>query len=205
MANADAPFGLRPIGHPLGLSGARIRPYYIPATYATALFVGDPVVKTGTSNTDAVDVVGTGKMQIGTMPAISKATAGDGEAITGVIVGFAAEPDGLGRRYSPASTAGVAYVMDDPAAEFLIQADGAIAAAQVGLNAVLIYTNTGDTSTGQSGAELDTTSDPPAADASNQLTILRVYEEDENEAASAYTRVVVRINNHTEAHGAIGI
>lgn len=205
MANSDTPFGLRPVGHPSGLSKARVRAYYVPSTYATALFPGDPVLKTGTSNTAEVEVVGSGKMPIGSMPEVNKAPAGDGNAITGVIVGVAADPDALGRRYLPASTGGVVFVNDDPQTEFEIQADGTIAAAQVGLNAVLIYTNTGDTNTGQSGAELDTTSDVPAADASNQLTILNVVPREDNEAASAYTKVRVRINNHTEAHGAIGL
>ena len=205
MANADTPFGLRPVGHPSGLSKARVRAYYVPASYGTALFVGDPVVKTGTSNTTVVSAPGVGTMPVGTMPEVNKATAGDGNAITGVIVGVAANPDGLGRRYLPASTGGVVFVNDDPTTEFEIQADGAIAAAQVGLNAVLIYTNAGSTSTGQSGAELDTTSDVPAADASNQLTILGVVAREDNEAASAFTKVRVRINQHTEAVGAVGI
>lgn len=205
MANADTPFGLRAVGHPGGLSKARVRAYYVASTYATALFPGDPVIKTGTSNTTEVSAPGVGKMPVGSMPEVAKATAGDGNAITGVIVGVAADPDALGRRYIPASTGGVVFVNDDPATEFEIQADGAIAAAQVGLNAVLIYTNTGDTNTGQSGAELDTTSDAPAADASNQLTILGVVPRDDNEAASAYTKCLVRINQHTEAPGAIGI
>lgn len=205
MANADTPFGLRPVGHPMGLGKASIKAYYVPASYGTALFVGDPVVKTGTANTAGVDVVGSGHMPAGSMPEVNKATAGDGNAITGVIVGVAANPDGLGRRYLPASTGGVVYVNDDPRTEFEIQADGAIAATQVGLNAVLIYTNAGDANTGQSGAELDTTSDVPAADASNQLTILRVVPREDNEAGNNFTKCLVRINNHTEAHAAIGI
>ena len=205
MANNDAPFGLRPVAHPSGLSKARVRAYYVPSTYATALFVGDPVVKTGTSNTAQVEVPGVGKCAPGTLPEVNKATAGDGNAITGVIVGVAADPSNLDKRYSPASTEGVVFVNDDPQTEFTIQADGAIAAAQVGLNAVLIYTNTGSTSTGQSGAELDTTSDAPAADASNQLTILNVENREDVEAGSAYAVCRVRINNHTEAHGAVGL
>ncbi|MDC0657053.1 hypothetical protein N6L27_03485 [Leisingera sp. SS27] len=205
MANADTPYGLRAVGHPRGLSGARVRAYHVPASYGTALFPGDPVVKTGTANTAAVSAPGAGDFPIGTLAEVNKATAGDGNAITGVIVAVAADPDALGRRYIPASTGGVVFVNDDPQTEFEIQADGAIAAAQVGLNAVLIYTNAGDTNTGQSGAELDTTSDVPAADASNQLTILRVINRADNEAGSAFTKCLVRINNHTEAHGAIGI
>lgn len=205
MANADTPFGLRPVGHPMGLSKARVRAYYVPASYATALFPGDAVIKTGTSNTTEVSAPGVGVMPVGTMPEVNKAAAGDNNAITGVIVGVAANPDNLSRRYLPASTGGVVFVNDDPATEYEIQADGTIAAAQVGLNAVLIYTNAGSTVTGQSGTELDTSSDVPAADASNQLTILGVVPRADNEAGSNFTKVRVRINNHTEAHGAIGI
>lgn len=204
MANTDAPFGLRPIRHRNGApyTGAA-NPYYIPASYATALFIGDPVVKTGTSNTAEVDVPAAGKFNIGTLPAIQKASAGDNNAISGVVVGFMGDADsGL---FNPASTERVALVCDDPDVVFEIQADGAIAAAQVGLNAVLIYTNTGNVNTGLSGAELDTAVDAPAADASNQLTIQRVVNREDNEAASNFTKVEVKINNHTEAHGAIGI
>lgn len=206
MANQDAPFGLRPTRHRNGAAyNGAANPYYIPSSYATALFIGDPVIKTGTSNTASVTVPGGGSFGIGTAPEINKATAGDGNAITGVIVGFSPDPAGLGRTHNPASTERIAYVMDDPDVVCEIQADGAIAAAQVGLNAVLIYTNAGSAITGLSGVELDTSSDAPAADASNQLTIQRVVNRTDNEAASANTVVEVKINNHTEVHGAIGI
>lgn len=206
MANTDAPFGLRPIKHKGGApyTGAA-NPYYIPSTYATALFIGDPVIKTGTANTAEVTEPGAGKFIPGSLPEINKATAGDGNAITGVIVGFSPDPDNLSRSYNPASTERIAYVCDDPDVIFEIQADGAIAATQVGLNAVLIYTNSGSTTTGLSGVELDTSSDAPAADASNQLTILRVVNRTDNEAGSANTKVEVKINQHTEANNVIGI
>lgn len=201
MANVDSPFGLRPVKHRNGApyNGAA-NPYYIPASYATALFVGDPIVKTGTSNTAAYK-----DFAIGTLPEINKATAGDGNAITGVIVGFLEDPTNLSLQYNPASTERIALVADDPDLVFEIQADGAIAAAQVGLNAVLIYTHSGSTSTGLSGVELDTTSDAPATDASNQLTIQRVVNRADVEASASFTKVEVKINNHTEVHGVIGI
>jgi hypothetical protein len=200
--NNDTPFGLRPVRYRDGspYNGA-VNPYYVNSSYATALYVGDPVVKVAGGSNAAV----VGEFPIGTLPEIEKATAGDGNAITGVIVGFAPDPDNLGRIYNPASTERVAYVCDDPNVMFEIQADGAIAAAQVGLNAVLIYTHSGSTITGRSGAELDTTSDVPDADASNQLTILRVVNRPDNYAATAYTKVLVSINQHTELTGAIGI
>jgi len=206
MANTDTPFGLRPIRHRNGAAyNGAFNCYYAPSTYATGLFVGDPVVKTGTSNTAKVTAPGAGEFEIGTLPEVNLATAGDGNAITGVVVGFAANPASLGTIYGAASTARVVYVCDDPDVVFEIQADGSIAAAQVGLNAVLIYTNAGSTTTGRSGAELDTTSDAPAADASNQLTIQRVVNRADNEAASSWTKCEVKINLHTEAHAAVGI
>lgn len=204
MANNDTPFGLKPVG---GLNGGsyagKLKKYYIPSSYGTALYIGDPVVKTGTSNTAQV-ITGEGVYSPGTLPEINKATAGDGNPITGVIVGFDIDPDNLSRVYNPASNARVAYVVDDPYAIFEIQADGTLAATSVGLNAVLIYTHSGSTVTGLSGAELDTTSDVPAADASNQLTILKFIDRTDNEIGSN-SKAYVRINNHTEAHGVIGI
>lgn len=206
MANDDSPFGLRPVRHKNGApyNGA-VNPYYIPASYGTALFIGDPVVKTGTSNTAKVSEPSAGDFDIGTLPEINKATAGDGNALTGVIVGFSADPSNLDKQYNPASNERIAYVADDPDLVFEVQADGAIPAASVGLNAVLIYTHSGSTTTGLSGVELDTTSDAPAADASNQLTILRAVNKTDNDTTLTHAKVQVKINNHTEAYGAIGI
>lgn len=206
MANSDTPFGLRPIRHKSGApyNGAA-NPYYIASDYATALFIGDPVIKVaGGSNTAAVEVPGGGTFGIGTLPSIEKATAGDGNRITGVIVGFAPLPSNLEHKHNPASTARVAYVCDDPDIVFEIQADGAVAAASMGLNAVLIYTHSGSTYTGLSGVELDTTSDGPAADASNQLLILRASNREGNDTTSAWCKVEVLINQHTQSVGTVG-
>jgi hypothetical protein len=208
MANEDRRFGLKPVRHKSGApyNGAA-NPYYIPAGYGTALFIGDPVVKTGTANTAAVSVPGLGSFGIGTLPEINKSGAGDvstdANRITGSIVGFSALPSDLGKNYNPASTARVAWVADDPDLVFEIQADGAVPATSMGLNAVLIYTHTGSTVTGLSGAELDTTSDVPAADASNQLVILRAVNREDNDTTTIWAKVEVMINTHTEAHGIV--
>ncbi len=202
MANTDNPFGLRPVQHRNGApyTGA-CKPYYIPAAYGTALFIGDPVVITGAVNTAAVKAPGAGSFPIGALPVVAKATAGDGNAITGVIVGFAAG-DYI---YNPASTERVVFVADDPDLMFEIQCDGTLTPADVGYNAVLIYTTSGSTVTGRSGVELDTTSDVPAADASNQLTIRAFVNREDNDMAAANSKVLVTINKHTGATGAIGI
>jgi len=205
MPNTDTPFGLRPIRHRNGAAyNGAANPYYIPASYATALFIGDAVVKTGTSNTAYVEAASVGGFQPGCLPEINRAAAGDGNRITGVIVGFAALPSNLDVKHNPASTERVALVCDDPDVIFEIQADGTVAAASVGLNAVLIYTHAGSAFTGMSGAELDTTSDVPAADASNQLLILRAANRADNDIASANSKWEVLINQHTEGQGTVG-
>lgn len=192
MANIDAPMGLKSVEGP-----SRKVKMAVPAGYATALFIGDPVVRTGTNNA-AVVKVGTEIHEIGTLPEINKCTAGDTNPITGVIVGIEADPDTLSQKHSPASTASVAIVETHPDHIFEIQADGAVGAASMGLNANVIFTHAGSTVSGLSGVELDTTSDAPAADASNQLVILSVSKEvGRNDTTAANTVVRVNINNHT--------
>jgi hypothetical protein len=206
MANNDTPFGLKPIRYKSGApyNGAA-NPYYIASGYSTNLFIGDPVIKVAAgSNTAAVDAPGLGHFAIGTLPQIEKATAGDTNRITGVIIGFGADPDNLSRNYSPASTEAIAWVADDPFLEFEIQADGAVPAASMGLNANLIYTHSGNTTSGLSGAELDTTFDVPAADASNQLLIVRAVNREDNDTTLTHAKVVVMINQHTENQGTVG-
>ncbi len=205
MANNDSPSGLRPVRHRNGApyNGAT-NPYFIPSSYATALFIGEAVVKTGTSNTAEVAVPGAGKFAIGTLPEINKTAAGDGNRSTGVIVAFSADPSGLDKNYNPASTERVAWVCDDPDVVFEIQADGAIPAASIGLNAVLIDTHAGSTTSGYAGTELDTTSDAPAADASNQLLIVRAVNREDNDTTQTHAKVEVLINQHTENQGTVG-
>ena len=207
MANADTPMGLKPLRHKSGApyNGA-VTPYYIFSTYATALYVGDPVTRVATANTAAVKT-NVGTFAVGTLPSIEKTAAGDSntdaERQTGVIVGFSALPTDLSKQYNPASTERVALVCDDPDMVFEIQADGAIPAASMGLNAIFIYTHSGSTATGRSGAELDTTGTAPAADASYQMRILRAVNREDNDTTLTHAKVEVVLNNHTEAHGMV--
>lgn len=203
MANADTPFGLIPIKN-APFNEIPKNYYYIPSSYATALFIGDPVVKTGTSNTVAVTTAGR-LFNPGSLPEINKATAGDTNKITGVIIGFLANPSDLSKNYNPASTERIAIVADSPLQEFEIQEESAgspLAATSVGLNANLVYAESGSTATGLSGAELDTTT--PATDATFQLKILRLVDAPEN-AIGQHAKWRVKINNHTEANIVAGI
>ena len=83
IANVDAPFGLRPVRY--ASSG---KPYtggfnlYFATGSTGAIYIGDPVIATGTANTTEVQ-----GHAIGTLPSCSVAADGDGDPITGVCVG----------------------------------------------------------------------------------------------------------------------
>lgn len=182
MANPTFNVGLKPVKYidDRPFDGAFKR-YYIPATYATNVFIGDAVVVTGTSNAAAVNTCSS-KYKIGSLMEVNRVTVGDVNPITGVVIGFDPTPAnvvattvGAQGKYGLASTERVAHVVDSSDVLFHIRDDGAAAltAASVGLNAVLIE-GTGSTVTGVSGLKLDTNFDVPAADASNQLMILGV-------------------------------
>lgn len=202
MTNINAPFGLRPVKHMNGApyNGA-FRAYFVPASDNTALFVGDPVVKAGLSNTTVVSAPGAGSFQVGTLPTITRATAGTTNRITGVIVGFAGDANATLHR--AASTDRIVYVADDSDLIFEIQSSGALTATDVGLNSVIVYTASGSTFTGKSGAELNQA--VLATTAAHQLRIVELVNREDNFPTLTASKVLVAINNHTEVPGAAGV
>lgn len=208
MANSDTPFGLKPIGGSATLENGGLVHCYLPSDYATSVFVGDPVIRVAAGSNDVpVDIIGGGRFEIGTLPEVNVVSVGDTNEASGVVVGFLATTRDS-TTYGAASTTRVALVNMDPYQEYIVQADGAVPAASVGLNAVLIATHSGSTVTGRSGMELDTTSDAPATDASNQLRITRLYNSPDNETNAIHNKVCVRWNLPVEAAdraGTLGI
>lgn len=190
MANANSPFGLRPVRTVTGRAwNGAANPYWAPAAYATALFNGDPVVRTG-----AMAVGPTGE----TLPVVSLITAGATNQITGAVTGFEPTPDIVANGYGAASTLRKVYVADAPDLIFEIQEDavgGAIALASVGLNCNLIAGN-GSAYTKKSGWLLD--SSTVLSDASYQVRIHSPAQRADNEVPAAYGKWLVTINLHTE-------
>lgn len=200
MANFNAPTGLTPVMYAWGAPyDGRVRPYIAPSTYATALYIGDPVVITGTSNTTAVR-----NFPPGTLPEINKATAGSTNAITGVIVGFLPLDGQTSNVYGAASTTRIALVADNPDLLYAIQDDGvaALAATSVGLNANVIYTVAGSTFTGRSGVQLD--SNGATAGATLQLTIISLMDRPDVEVG-VNGKWLVRINVHSYNQARAGV
>ena len=173
MANSDAPSGFKPIKHLNGNPwNGKVNVYYIPATDATATFIGDAVKSAGSATPD------------GLYPTVTQAAAGD--AIRGIVVGFSDQPyvsvntDNLNEKYRAASVARYAFVVDDPDVIFEVQEDsvgGSIAAASVGLSCDFVV-GSGSTVTGKSGMEIDSSDVGTAA---GQFKLLRVSNKVGNE------------------------
>jgi hypothetical protein len=204
MAYNDAPFGFIPVRHRNGApyTGAA-NPYWVDSGDGTALFLGDPVIIDGTSNTAEIRTIG-GTFPPGTLPGVTRATAGSTNRVTGVVVGVAAVTrDSEVER--TASTERVVFVADDPDLVFQVQGDGAIAAGSVGLNANIIFTHAGSASTGRSGAEINSAT--VAADATIQTQILRAVNDPQNEVNAAGNRfeVIWGLHTHIPAGGILGV
>ena len=183
MANSNAPSGLRPVRLRSGApyNGAARR-YYVASSDGTALYIGDPVIFSGTADADGV-------------AGVVRATAAGGAYVLGSVVAVEADTrDSL--TYRAASTSRYVYVCDDPEMLFEIQEDavgGALAVTDVGLNADLII-GSGSTTTGLSGAQLDTST--KATTATLQLKILGFSQRIDNEVGVANAKVLVSINLH---------
>lgn len=200
MANVDAPFGLRPVRYKDGSPYQGQATAYF-ATGATGVIApGDPVTLGGTANTTELQ-----GFPIGTLRAVSLATAGDGNPIVGVCVAvLPTTHESL--TYRETSTDRIIMVADSPDLIFEVQADDDAdstdwSAATAGYYANLA-SDTASTTYGRSKWELDG-SDNPDADYSNQVFLLGLAKKPSN-ALGPYSIWEVMINLHQMTPGAIG-
>jgi len=184
MANKDASFGLKPVrmmgGSPY--SGGQSR-YRIAANYGTSIFQGDLVMQvTG----GGVEIHADG----GTVPIVG--------VFNGCMYTDPTTSEQVFSNYYPASTNAsdlIAFVHDDPNTVFEIQADDTFPVADLFGNFDIVYTNSGSTYTGISGAELDVTTGATAT--SLPLKAIDISQDPDNsDVASANTNVLVVIQNH---------
>ena len=183
MANQLEKFGLRPYrkldGTPL--AGAQNR-YTIKANYDQNIFQGDLVIPVSTGN-------------------IERHVFNTSEAVVGVFNGcFYTDPTTQKPTYKnfyPASTNAsdiVAFVVDDPDAVFLMNADAAFTRADLFKNYSL-DSNNGSTTTGISQAMLDVSVSGTATTFAVQA--IDISQDPENsDTATSNANVLVGINNH---------
>jgi hypothetical protein len=187
MANTDAAFGFKPVGHALGLDWTQcVNPYYFAAGESTATFKYDLVSLAGSSDT------------LGEYPTIAQTAAAG--AILGVVIGFSNTPyisadvTNLARKYRPASTAMYGWVVDDPFVIYEAQEDSDtndMDADMVGL-ATDIAVGSGNTTTGISAMELDSSD---TATGAGQMRILGLVRRGTN-ALGSYAIWRCMINEH---------
>jgi len=184
MANKDASFGLKPVrmmgGSPY--SGGQSR-YRIAANYGTSIFQGDLVMQV-TGGTVEIHADG------GTVPIVG--------VFNGCMYTDPTTSEQVFSNYYPASTNAsdiIAFVHDDPNTVFEIQADDTFPVADLFGNFDIVYTNSGSTYTGISGAELDVTTG--ATSTNLPLKAIDISQDPDNsDVASANTNVLVVIQNH---------
>tara|TARA_R100000900_G_scaffold4810_1_gene5745 strand:- start:4 stop:588 length:585 start_codon:yes stop_codon:yes gene_type:complete len=185
MANQLEKFGLRPHrkldGTPL--VGAQNR-YTIKANYGTAIFQGDLVIPTSTGN-------------------IERHTGHTSDAVVGVFNGvFYNDPTTQKPTFSnyyPGSinpTQGdiTAFVVDDPDAVFLVDADAAFTRADLFKN-YSVTTAGGVTQTGISSVQLDVSQSGTTATFAVQAIDIS-QDPDNSDTTTSNANVLVRINNH---------
>lgn len=185
MANTSRVNGLRPVRT---LSGTpfKIDEFAILAADGTATFVGDLVKLSGTGHTDGT-------------PAVVQAAAGD--AVVGVIVGFAPDPTNLSTLYRTASTLRKCFVVTSTDVVYEVEEDsvgGALAVTDIG-KCGDVAVGSGSTTTGFSGMTLDS-SNVAAVDAGGQLRVLRLVPREDNEiGASAKWEVIIAEHSYLGA------
>ena len=192
MANSDTPFGLKPVRHLSGMpyNGA-VTIYATAAGDSTAIYVGDPVKLSGTSQTingriyKDVDQAATGDVVVGVVVAVVPETA-----------------DSL--VYRAASTLRRVAVADASDLVFEIQevsGGTALTANDAGLNANFVVA-AGSATTGKSGVELNNATE---ADTNTlDVQIVDFVNRDDNEIGE-HAKWLVRINRHQFANQVAGI
>ena len=191
MPNADTPFGLRPVRDVYGAPYSGSLNTYSTATGdADAIFIGDPVVLSGTSQTINGEVYA------------DVDQAATGGVIVGVVVGvLPVTADST--IYRAASTQRLLLVCDNPNALFEIQevsGGTALTANDIGLNANFVV-GSGSTVTGLSGVELNNGTE--ATTNTLDLKIVGLSRRPDN-AIGEHAKWLVRINRHQYSNQVAG-
>lgn len=177
MANQDNPIGLRAFMQ--SNKAPKVTRYYHASGDSVAIFIGDPVVKTGTGHTDkdCTPIVAAG-------------------GADGVNTGSSAS-------YCAADTGGYILVNDDPLQEFVIQCDTGQASAvtDIGSNCNFIA-GAGSTATGKSAYELDLSSATTTVTLSAKI---RGIDKRVDNIIGAHCDMIVTLNTATEADNTAGI
>ncbi len=184
MANPTAPFGLRPVRSLTGLNAAQVNEYAHNSDDSTAIFIGDPVVTTGTATS------GNAGINDGTPFVIASGTATTTPLLRGAVTGVRPTLSNLTLQYGLASVVYALLVCDDPFALFDVMVTGTEAVADISGN-IGITAASGSTYTGQSAYAATESS----LGSTNVLRIIRLAPI-VNNVVGASAVIEVMINGH---------
>lgn len=188
MPNVNTPRGLVPLrnaGSTVESGGVEM--FAVAAADATALYIGDPVIRDGGADAGGV-------------ASVTRAS-GTG-AITGVVEGFMPNGTTDTAGFRAASTLAYVLVRTDPDTLYELQdTAGTIVAADIGLNANLTA-GAGDAYSKRSAFVLASAS--KAVTATLPVKIQGLAQRPGNEFG-AFAKVIVKINNSTESNASLGI
>lgn len=208
MANTSRINGFKPVKHLNGSPyNGQANIYEVPAGETVPVFVGDLVKlsdSAATSYYPAVEAVVGASAQIAAGPILG--------AVVGIInskfdpVGGTMSSGSVSLDtpvYRPASTKQFVLVADSDDLIFEAEADASVALASIGLNVgVGASAHTNPLLTGASPMYVYSTTAPDTT-STRPLQIVGVVNRPDNETASAYNKVLVRINVHT--YGNVGV
>jgi hypothetical protein len=191
MANVNRPGGLKPVSYLNGSPyNGQARLYYVGSGEA-AMYIGDPVTLSGTA-----DANGLAGVSIGVA----------GSAVIGVVVGFLVAKPGVSLvasnidltvRSLPASTVGYALVADDPDLIYEIQDGQTVPTAitDIGRNTNFLIAAGATTYSDSGTVTAATLTDSTTAN----LKLMGFVQRPDNQVATAYAKLLVKINNHVYA------
>ena len=188
MANADAPFGFRPIGADGGPYQGRTVRVQVPTTASEGpLFIGDVVTLIGSGSTDGY-------------PTVKEAAAT--EAAYGVITAFEADGDDLSTPYRKAATQRYAQVALCEGNIFEAQVNGALGLAGIGTTSIYVV-GAGNTTTGLSTTEVSATD--AGTSAADEIRVLGFVDAPDNDPTLTNAKIIVKFNEPQTRYGAVGV
>ena len=192
MANVDCPKGLQVAGPLL-----RATWYAVAASQASPIFIGDPVLATGTSNQVIVATAASASLITGAVIGVY-----DGTKLPGVV-----NSSGVRLAYAPSVQSSAFYVLvaDHPDQLFIAQGDGDTTYLDMddcGGTLDLVASSAGNTTSGWSAWELDD-SDTGSVGV-EQIRLVRPVDRPDNTVGIAYCDWYCKINTHQLSSGSVG-
>lgn len=187
MANVSRVNGFKPVKHINGSPfNGQLTMYFVPASDATAIGIGDLVSFAAGSDANGVRAV--------TKTAVTASTPS-----IGAVVGVQYNPLNLNLpEFRPASTAGYVFVSDSPDVVYEVQADTAVPSTGFGKNYSIQDAGVTAT-TGFSGETIQVAS--AATTATFTVKMVGAPNRADNDLTSAASKVYVIINNHQLSSG----